>query len=255
MNPQDALQLAKERWPGVALDEARFLEALARRGQASPHVADLYLASACLEGDQIALRHFDEHLGRECEAVGRRSRDVDPSELHSALRTRLLVEPGALSEYAGEGSLRGWLAAVVVRSSLNARRTRSREQSRGEAAMGPPDGSAALAHPELELLRARYRDDFTEAFKTALASLDAKDRALLRLNVVDGLGLDRLARLRNVGRSTAARWLASIREQLLEQTRAALQARIGVGENTVDSLLVLLRSELDLSLRTWLDQE
>lgn len=245
----------KDAWPGVSLDEGEFLSAMKARGlAASTHLAELYLAEACLRGDAVALRLFGDLLEAECQAVARRSRDVDASELASMLRTRLLVEPKALKDYAGQGSLRGWLAAVVVRTSLNARRGREREEARGEAAMGEGD-DVPLAYPELELLRAKYKGAFAEAFTEALSTLDAKDRALLRLNVVDGLGLDRLARLRNVGRSTAARWLAAIRTRLLEETRKALAARIGVGEETVDSLLPLLRSELELSLRRLLDED
>lgn len=251
----EALAAAKDRWPGVTVDDAAFLLSLEKQQPVSPHAPDLYLAMACITGNEVALRFFDELLGHECELVGRRARDVDVTELQSALRTKLLVEPASLRDYTGQGSLKGWLAAVVVRASLNARRGRTREESRAEAASGPDADDTPLVHPELELLRARHKQDFNDAFKAALATLDTRDRALLRLNAVDGLGLDRIARLRNVGRSTAARWLAAIREQLLVETRRGLQERLGAGDETVNSLLVLLRSQLDVSLRTWLDRE
>ncbi|MGV3625137.1 MAG: sigma-70 family RNA polymerase sigma factor [Archangium sp.] len=214
------------------------------------HLTDLALARACLSGDAAALKRFDDMLLEVCNSVARRSKDLDVTELHGALSTRLLVEPRSLQDYSGQGSLAGWLTAVAVRTSLNTRRTHQRESARLEAVHTLEE---APVHPELELLRTRHRDDFNAAFSAALASLDAKDRALLRLNAVDGLGLDRIARLKNVGRSTAARWLATIRERVLEETRRGLQDRLGASDETVDSLLALLRSQLDVSLRTALN--
>ncbi len=251
------LRAACARWPSVQFDDRDFVAALRRRVTTveqfdALHVADLFLAAACLAKHPRALEHFDALLERECAAVAGRARDLDAAELVGSLRARLLVEPRALSEFAGQSSLRSWLAAVVVRASLNQRRTQQRASAREIA---QPEPHEPLAHPEFELLRARYRDAFADAFREALDTLEPKDRALLRLNVVDGLGLDRLARLRNVGRSTAARWLAAIREQLLEETRRALATRIGVGEQTVDSLLPILRSGLDVSLRTYLSKD
>ncbi len=249
---------ARTAWPEFAISDETFFHALGERLTTpseleSLRTTDLFFAIACLESDAKAVAAFDGLLRAECERAARRSRgELEASDLFSALRVRLLFDPRSLKEYAGQGSLKGWLGSVVVRSQLNAMRSKRRAEGREQAASDSAD-TEAFANPELELMRARYRGAFNEAFRTALSLLEDQDRALLRLNVVEGLGLDRLARLKNVGRSTAARWLAAARQRLLEETRRQLMARLGVGESTLDSLLPLMKSDIDVSIRSALD--
>ncbi len=57
-----------------------------------------------------------------------------------------------------------------------------------------------------------------------------------------------MGKLHQVHRATAARWLQSIRDALLERTRVELQARLGAGAADVDSVIRLVASRLDVSL-------
>jgi RNA polymerase sigma-70 factor (ECF subfamily) len=102
--------------------------------------------------------------------------------------------------------------------------------------------------PRLDDLRRRYRGDFAAAFRAALAALPVRERNLLRQHHMDGLTIDQLAGLYRVHRATAARWVARARTTLSGETRRRLMERLGVATQDADSIIRLVRSQLDLSL-------
>lgn len=81
-----------------------------------------------------------------------------------------------------------------------------------------------------------------------MAQLTVKQRHIMRLHVIDGLNLDKLAALEKVNRSTVARWLQAAREQLLRDTHRRLRARLNLTPPELESLLGLVRSQIDVSL-------
>jgi RNA polymerase sigma-70 factor (ECF subfamily) len=105
------------------------------------------------------------------------------------------------------------------------------------------------ADPELAFIRERHQEDFRVAFRAALGRLEARERNLLRLHHVHGLSMDAVSATYQAPRSTVARWIARAREQLLALTREELTARLGLSPDELDSLLRLVRSQLDVSLR------
>src|SRR5262249_24536930 len=107
---------------------------------------------------------------------------------------------------------------------------------------------AAVRDPELELLRARYAGEVRRAFAGALGALTERQRTLLRQYHLDHLTIDDLAALYRVNRSTAARWVAGGRLEIVTQTRARLVADAGVPTSEVDSIIRLVRSQLSVSL-------
>jgi RNA polymerase sigma-70 factor (ECF subfamily) len=62
------------------------------------------------------------------------------------------------------------------------------------------------------------------------------------------MSIDRLAAVYNVGRSTAARWLAAARETLLDEARREVHARIGATPSELRDLGPDLQSVLHVSL-------
>jgi len=221
------------------------------------HLADLYLAFACAEGDTCALRSFGALLSSVAGAV--RSVDGAPSfvdEILQRLRTRVLVpEDGRgprILDYAGRGSLENWLRAGALRLALNARR---------DARRGPeplPDASlwepaAPTADRTLELLRGKYATDFGTALREAFASLEPGERNVLRMHFLEGLSLNQIAAMYQVNKSTISRRMAKARETLLERTRAQLERTLALPPTELDSLLEQLGPRLDLSLTSVLN--
>nr|MDQ3368351.1 transcriptional regulator [Myxococcota bacterium] len=172
----------------------------------------------------------------------------DDDEIIQRVRVALLATDGAgISGYSGRGDLRSYVRAVAVRIAL--------KRLEREEAASPDDDTDVLAFqpdaadsPELRLLKDRCRSDLRGAFATALASLEPRQRTLLRQHYVDGLTIDALGRLHRVHRSTCARWIETARADVLTAIRRHLRQALDLGESDLESALALVRSQLDLSL-------
>jgi RNA polymerase sigma-70 factor, ECF subfamily len=250
-------------WPTVTLPEARYLEHLARRvrerrGEPAERVvrtmpaADLYLAAACADGDEAAMTAFRDALVPTLrQALGKLGMPA-PTIDETVQRVLVMVFVGEnnapqIAGYGGRGTLRSWLRSIGVRTG---RRLAGVEHGGGgaaddELAVLP----AAVNDPELELLRARYRGLVREAFATAFGQLTERQRNVLRQYHIDGLTIDQLAALYNVNRATTARWVAGARLAVVTATRSALVQSHGVSVSEVDSIIRLVRSQLDVSIR------
>ena len=209
---------------------------------------DLYLASACAAGDEAALQVFDEAFMSQVRSfVGRIDVGV-VDEVRQLVRERLFVshagKPPKITEYGGRGRLMSWLRVVAIRTALNLK------GGRREVSMDAWAEDALLVEqdPELDYLRARYHEEFREAFVGALEGLEARERTLLRLNLVDGLNIDGIGQMYGVHRATVARWIADARESLFARTRDALHRQLGLSETEFASLVRLVRSQLDVSI-------
>jgi RNA polymerase sigma-70 factor (ECF subfamily) len=98
------------------------------------------------------------------------------------------------------------------------------------------------------MLKQRYRRELKAAFAAAFATLDARSRNVLRSHYLEGLNIDEIGVLNGVHRTTAARWRADARQSLLKATRRQLQESLGANVTEVDSILRMIRSQLDVSL-------
>jgi RNA polymerase sigma-70 factor, ECF subfamily len=246
-------------WPELALAEPHFrahVAAVAGAGVDAEtlHAEDLYLACACARGDEEAIRLLeDRYLSQVVAAV----RAIDAAaevldEVKQRMRASLLVadgdRPAKIGEYAGRGALRSWLGVTAARTTLMLLRSR-RRAARGQN----DDWSAALAlpatgNPELELFKAQYTAEFSAAIRAACASLPDRERAVLRLHFVEGLGIDQIGSVYGVHRATAARWVGRARTLLHDDTRARLQAELALSPSELESLTALVRSQLEVSL-------
>jgi RNA polymerase sigma-70 factor (ECF subfamily) len=254
------LETARARWPEIALDPNVYLAHIERhgaRGEPSlAHAPDLYLACACAHGVASALRALDATLR---EDVARAVRRIDPSpafvdEVTQVLRAKLLVGPAPkIAEYAGRSSLRAWIGVTATRAALNMRRNaddqgHDRIDSRVRAIAG-----SARASGETAYMKARYRPEFEEALRVALGRLDDDHRALLRLHFSEGVGLDKLAALYRVSRSTIARRVAAARRALLEDMQSELRAKLRLSEAELESLAAFVVSSIDVSVARLLE--
>lgn len=252
---------ARAAWPALDVDVAEFARhldenlpagAADRARLATLHAADLYLAFGCAQGNPAALSAFErDYLSRVPTFVSRIDRSPEfVDEVLQILRVRLLVAAdgawGKIGDYSGAGPLASWLAVVAMRAALDLRRPRVETVS-------PDEDLAAKvlsghADVEGELLRERFRAEFQRALDGAMAALAPRDRNLLRLYFVEGHTIDKLALRFRVHRATAARWLQTTREGILDDIRRRLGADAGLAPSEVESLLGLMRSAVHLSL-------
>lgn len=257
---QHAWTAARDAWPDLDVGAARFAAHLGRvAGQADDPVeavrelatSDLYLACAALEGSERALALFEVHTFGEVQAAAAalRASEADVDEAKQAIRTQLFVADGprdaAIAEYAGRGSLRGWVRVIASRELLKMRRRRQKDIPLEDHILHEmttqPD--AAIAR-----LKDAYRAQVADALREALRRLDTRERLLLRYNLCDQLSIDDIGAIFEVHRATAARWLTKARSSLVELTKEQLAVLLSVEPGEADSILRLVQSQLDVSL-------
>ncbi len=243
---------ARQAWPGVAIPTATFAAYVAERG--GGELADLYLACGCAHGDAAALAHFERELATCVERAGRKvgGDRTAVDEVKQQLRERLLVgrpdRPSRITEYTGRGPLRGWLRVVATRALLDLRRRDKFEAPLGDRTLD--ELPAAERDPELQYLEASHRQAFRTAFREAFSALEPLERDLLRHHHVQGESIDVLAARHGIHRATVARWIARARERLLLATRSRLAAALRLSDAELDSVLNVISSRLELSLRS-----
>ncbi|QRN94363.1 RNA polymerase subunit sigma-70 [Archangium violaceum] len=254
------VEAARNAWPTSRLPVEVFVRHLARHlpaGKASEvlrilHGADLYLACACATGETSALRAFEQHILRHIPArLGALSASM-LEEVLQVLRERLLVgseeAPPKIASYGGRGPLLTWVSITAGRIAGELVGHNGRELLVNE----PPEAFArmlASGNPEHELLREDARQLLVEVLRKAVATLPEHERALLRLHHFHGFTMDRLALMYGDSRSGVARKVASARELLLERVHAELAPQLKQDRLAMESLLGLVRSQLDISIR------
>ena len=253
-------------WPDLALDARALVEFIARQATAELadaaldglRPADLSLACACACQLPGAIAAFDRDYMREVDVALTRMR-IGPPRLHDVkqlVRQRLFVgggtagqpaAPGKIAEYGGRGDLRRWVRSVAVRTCLNDLRKGRREilvddeQLIAQHAIAPDD-------PEIEYMKRTYAHEFRAAFGEALGQLGARDQTLLRYHHVDGLNIDEIGAIYRIHRVTAFRWIEKAKELLARSTLEILRGRLQLPASELDSVLRMIRSQLDLSL-------
>ena len=256
----DVISAAQDAYPTVCLPSEVFLAYLGDRLPSEvplplairqTHTADLYLACACARRDVRALAAFDDRCLRPLDRVllGMGIADDVIAEVKQEIRNRVLIgdgKPPKIVEFEGRGDLRSWVRVIAVRWALQRQSRARREQ--------PADDDRLLhdivgsSNPELDHAKGLYRREFKRAFEEALRELPARELVLLRQHHVDGSTIDELAALYRVHRATAARMLVRARMFVLEATRARMMAQLRVQPDELDSILRMIRSNLDVSL-------
>lgn len=247
---QQALDAAKTRWPRLSFELPtfeRFLET--KHAQKPTALVDLVLVDACLREVSGALEALEVELRREAKVVAAKTSLED--DLVQRLFTKLIVgEKPRLATYSGRGSLAGWLRAAAVREFLNMQRgaVATMTVATDEPVLRRESGAADGLPADLRVLQARHADTFKEAFRFALASLEPKERDLIRLHLIDNVSLLELSKTWSVHRTTLARWLDGARHQVVERTRERLSQSLQLSRQESDSLTGFLLEQVDVSL-------
>jgi RNA polymerase sigma-70 factor (ECF subfamily) len=246
LSPDDFLRYLADRLP----ERARLPDALH-----GLNAAELHLACCCALRRPRAYLAFERYCFSMLPAVLSRfsSRDEFHDEVRQALRERLFVaKPGQrarIEDYSGRGSLVGWVRVAAVRLAIDLLRQRGKSLPSDEDALQTltiePDA-------ELRIWVERYRDEVKSAFRESFAALSVSERNLLRWHHLDGLTIDELAAMKRIHRSTVARRIARCCELLATNTHARLVARLGMPASQIDSVMRLVRSQLELSIERWL---
>jgi RNA polymerase sigma-70 factor (ECF subfamily) len=257
----ERISQAQQTWPKVSVPPERFLSHLAtrlpegwplERALTELRIPDLYLACACADGDGAALQAFDAaYLPEARRSLARlRTATVPVDDLAQMLREKLFVSPAGapgIVKYSGRGSLRNWVRVLLTHLLVDLGRERQR---RAEAPLETSDELDIPVVPDIEVdyLKISYRAEFKAAFAAATRGLSSRQRNLLRQQLLFGVSVEQIATLHSVHRATASRWLAEAREQLYLGTRRELEQRLDLDPSEFESLLRLVRSQIEVSL-------
>ncbi|HWO09293.1 MAG TPA: sigma-70 family RNA polymerase sigma factor [Polyangiaceae bacterium] len=190
---------------------------------------------ACSQGCESACRALEARyfsaLRAFLGAFDARQEVVD--ELLQRVRFRLLVGPNPrIRTYRGKGSLQAWLRKVAQAVAVDALRTnigRERQTQRVEqdAAYAELVHSAPPPPPDEHADRERYGQAVLHALSQAMHALSSDRRRLLYNYYVAGMSIDQLGSLYRIDRSTAARRVGRVVQELQRTLRGELVRRLG----------------------------
>jgi RNA polymerase sigma-70 factor (ECF subfamily) len=265
----DASATGARAWPDLQVPAEPFFRQLGRCLRQvpghRPHLirqlalGDLYLATACLLGQRTALAHLETtHLKAVPQFIAHLDASKDfGDEVEQAVRHKLLLaQPGEdarLAQYQAQGPLLNWIAVIAQRTALDLLRARNRAPKLDDDSL--ERRLADTADLELALARDRLRGTFEQALRAAVSELTVRERTCLRLSMIEGLSLDRLGTMYRVNASTVSRWLARARQALLAELQRQLKARENIAPEDVESIVRLVRSQVDVSLSGLLSAE
>lgn len=247
---------------GFAVDAARFTRCVraqlatvpddrAHETLASLHLADLFLASACVEGAPEAIAFFERTVMPSLKRVlTRRLSAADADEASQRLRVRFMVgEDGSapsLLSYQGRAPLAAWARAAAAHLATDLQRATDRRRDDRDDLL-----EAVLASGEAQdtgLVRRELSDLLRTSLGDALAALEPGQRTLLALHFRERLTYEQIGRLHGVNRSTICRRIQSCVEHVREAVRRGVQRSLRLDPRQLESLLHATRSGLDVSL-------
>jgi RNA polymerase sigma-70 factor (ECF subfamily) len=246
-------------FPAVRLEHAAFLAHAGGRAIdpatiTDDNAVDFFLAAACACGDEAGIRILSDQIRDQVRGAVQRI-DANPAfidDVLQALTVRLVIDdPPRIAEFEGRSSLRRWLGTAAMRLALNLKRGKANE-SHDELASQITDDLSGDG--ELDLVRGKYRELFEGAMRRAIAGLSHRDRALLRMSIVEHMGLDRVSRIYGCSRATAARWMVAARERALAAITRELRGETDLTETELSSLADALKSRVDVSLARLLEE-
>jgi RNA polymerase sigma-70 factor (ECF subfamily) len=263
-----ALARGRAAFPRLPLDDETFARHLARAVGWIPDAAtlatlvveDLFLACACLTNvagaaNTLIALHGDVIRRTIARTVGESNSDEITQAITSDLIVGSLTSGPEIGNYAGRAPLARWLDVVARRAALRWLRAERKTAGVAElaaaerswAALGA-DALSTATPPELALFRNRYGLDFQRAFQDALAKAPESNRAILRLYLVNDVSVEKIGKMLGVSQSTASRWLAKAREDVLSTLTSILKERRRISSGEIEALAHLLASRLDMSI-------
>ena len=221
---------------------------------ARARAGDLALAVACARGDPQALARFESEMFPQIDGAAARfpNSGLTRDEVRQAMRDRLFTpQPDGqprIASYQGRGDLRSWVRMATTRYLVDVVRMHAGRPDQASTDSQLEAATAAVDDPELAFLKQEYRAEFREAFSRALATLDARDRNILRHRYLEKLGVAELASIYGTHRVTMSRTLSRIHAALLESIRREFVNRLGLRSGEVDEVVSLIQSQFELSL-------
>jgi RNA polymerase sigma-70 factor (ECF subfamily) len=231
---------------------------------------DLCLIVACENGNEQAwedlVANFDATVKSAARKMTANSEDAEDlagsiwAELYGLRRDADGNKKSKLAYYSGRGSLGGWLRAVVSQLAIDEYRKQAKfvqiEESRefenlAEDASNNSNNASVVHHsenPEELLTEKQTAADVSAALRTAVASLDAEDRLILKLYYFDDLKLKDIAATFGYHEATASRKLVRVQAEIRRSVERELKKSHGWSDVEVSKYLSDAASKLGVNL-------
>lgn len=233
-------------------------------------VDDLCLILACERGDEAAwselVATFDPTVKSAARKICSNAEDADDlagsiwAELYGLRTDAAGNKKSKLAYYSGRGSLGGWLRAVVGQLAVDQFRKQSKfvqiEEDRefenlAESAAHSDNGLVAHSdNPEDAFTAKETSADVASALATAVRTLDAEDRLILKLYYFDDLKLKQIAASFGYHEATASRRLTRLQHDIRKAVERELKSRHGWTDAEVKRHLSDTANRLGVNLET-----
>ncbi|MFO0615642.1 MAG: sigma factor-like helix-turn-helix DNA-binding protein [Polyangiaceae bacterium] len=120
--------------------------------------------------------------------------------------------------------------------------------------MGSADFAAASPDPAIQDLLARSKDNVKRAFASALTTLEPRERNALRLHLLDGVPVEKIAQTYGVHRVTASKWMSAAKQKIAAHVRAQLAEELGLSGAELESVVRHAQAGLEWSVERILRQ-
>ena len=219
------------------------------------HADDLCLIVACERNDENAwedlVANYDSVVKSAARKIGSSAEDADElassiwAELYGLRQDESGMRKSKLAYYSGRGSLGGWLRAIISQMAVDRFRKQSRlvqiEETRefenlAEESSNNSGNEHIVSHaenPEELYSEQQTADDVAEALQSAVASLEAEDRLILKMYYFDDLKLKDIAAVFGYHEATASRKLVRVQTEIRKSVEKALKTRHGWSDSEV----------------------
>ena len=233
------------------------------------HADDLCLIIACERGDEKAwedlVANFDPVVKSAARKIAANSEDAEDlassiwAELYGLKQDAGGTRKTKLAYYSGRGSLGGWLRAIVAQTAVDRFRKESRmvqiEETRefenlAEESSNNSNNEHVVSHaenPEEIFSDKQTAADVATALRSAIASLAAEDRLVLKMYYFDDLKLKDIAAVFGYHEATASRKLVRIQNDIRKAVEKALMTHHGWGDGEVKKYLSETAAGLGIS--------
>ncbi|PYS88526.1 MAG: hypothetical protein DMF62_09515 [Acidobacteria bacterium] len=238
------------------------------------HADDLCLIVACEKGDDKAWEDLVANFDSTVKSAARNitSNTEDAEDLASSIWAELYGlrqdadgnKKSKLAYYSGRGSLAGWLRAVVSQLAVDQYRKQSKyvqiEETRdfenlAEESSNHSGNDMVVHHgqsPEELFSEQETGEDVSAALRTAIDSLEAEDKLILKLYYFDDLKLKDIAATFGYHEATASRKLVRIQTEVRKCVEKELKKHHGWSDGEVKKYLADAATKLGVNLEKML---
>lgn len=226
---------------------------------------DLFLATACAEGDNQAWQIFKNQYQNFIYEIALRylKNQHQASELANSLYADLYFSSddtsSKIASYNGLGSLKGWLRVIIYRKVVDRHRHLSKINEVSLSPAEPKDDDDKLhfeqtlandvqKEPDQQYFRNKYKNMFQKIVPQAIKQLTSKEKFILDCYYLKNLKEKEIADVYGVHESTASRWLAKARQNMRTTIEKMMYTQFNLTKKDTAEYFMMVLKDLELNL-------